>query len=285
MVLGGGGGGEKSDGLVCRKDAEVPGSVVVKPEKKLDHAWMVYAPSRREPNEPDAAQMCEALIAVLLSHPQWRRPPTESNSTPMAQSGEAYTHVHRSESNGAPERNPSGSASSCPEVSGSNQEPKASSSTGPPDSSSQNNGASDDPGDFLTTEAARSFLRDKDIGHEDLEEGASDSTYAIIGHDNNDNRDARDERSLALERQITDIVVLETIAQALNGIGEPTTLTSVPRDQSLRENLPDDIHGWGGGRILNGPWVCVRPMNFDKGNDYLEAQGQDLGNHKCWARV
>ncbi|KAG0579236.1 hypothetical protein KC19_4G084000 [Ceratodon purpureus] len=32
---------EKSDGLVARKDAEVPGSIVVRPEKKLDHAWMV----------------------------------------------------------------------------------------------------------------------------------------------------------------------------------------------------------------------------------------------------
>lgn len=61
---------EKSDGLVTRKDSEVPGSVVVKPEKKLDHAWMVYAPSRREAGEPDAAQMCEALIAVLLCHPR-----------------------------------------------------------------------------------------------------------------------------------------------------------------------------------------------------------------------
>lgn len=206
----------------------------MKPEKKLDHAWMVYAPSRREPNEPDAAQMCEALIAVLLSHPQWRRPSTETNSTPMT------NHVERSESNGPPETNPSGSASSrCPESGGSNhQEPNASSSTRPSDSSSQNNGASDHPDDFLTTDAARSFLRDKDNGHEDLEEGASSSTYAMMGRDNNNiNRDA-------LDRQISDIVVLETIAQALNGIGEPTNHTSVPHhDQSLRENLPDDIHG------------------------------------------
>ena len=231
---------------------------------------MVYAPSRREPNEPDAAQMCEALIAVLLSHPQWRRPSTEGNSTPVAQSGEAYTHVERSESNGAPETNPSGSASSCPEISGSNQEPKASSSTGPSDSSSQNNGASDYPDDFLTTDAARSFLRDEDIGHEALEEGASYSPYATEGHDNDNSRDAGDERSLALERQISDIVVLETIAQALNEIEEPTNLTSVPRDQSLRGNLPDDIHGWGG-RIPSWPWVCVSPMSFDKENDFLEA--------------
>ena len=216
----------------------------MKPEKKLDHAWMVYAPSRREPNEPDAAQMCEALIAVLLSHPQWRRPSTtESNSTPVAHSGEARTnnHVEPSESSGAPETNPSGSSASrrCPESSGSNhQEPNASSSTRPSDSSSQNNGASDHPNDFLTTDAARSFLRDKDNSHEDLEEGATSSTYAMMGRDNNNiNQDA-------LDRQISDIVVLETIAQALNGIGEPTSHTSAPHhDQSLRENLPDDIHG------------------------------------------
>lgn len=167
----------------------------------------------------------------------------EGTFTPMAQSEEAYSHVERGESNGAPETNPSGSASTCPEISGSNQETKASSSTGPSNPSSQNNGASDDPDDFLTTDAARSFLRDEDIGHEDLEEGASNSPYATEGHVNDNNRDPRDERSLALERQISDIVVLETIAQALNGIGEPTNLTSVPRDQSLRGNLPDDIHG------------------------------------------
>lgn len=33
--------GEKSDGLVTCRDAEVPGSVVVKPDMKLDHSWMV----------------------------------------------------------------------------------------------------------------------------------------------------------------------------------------------------------------------------------------------------
>uniref|UniRef100_A0A7N0UEZ7 Uncharacterized protein n=1 Tax=Kalanchoe fedtschenkoi TaxID=63787 RepID=A0A7N0UEZ7_KALFE len=35
--------GAKSDGLVTCCDAEVPGSVVVRPDKKLDHAWMVYS--------------------------------------------------------------------------------------------------------------------------------------------------------------------------------------------------------------------------------------------------
>ncbi|KAL2530421.1 Uncharacterized protein Fot_23022 [Forsythia ovata] len=34
--------GEKSDVLVTCRDAEVPDSVVVRPKRKLDHAWMVY---------------------------------------------------------------------------------------------------------------------------------------------------------------------------------------------------------------------------------------------------
>lgn len=76
---------EKSDGLVARKDAEVPGSIVVRPEKKLDHAWMVYAPSRREPNEPDAAQMCEALITLLLNHPLLRKDFPVTRDTEAAQ--------------------------------------------------------------------------------------------------------------------------------------------------------------------------------------------------------
>jgi hypothetical protein len=65
--------GEMSDGLVTRKDAEVPGSIVVKPDRKLDHAWMVYSPSRKEPDELDAAQICEALLTLLLNHERWRR--------------------------------------------------------------------------------------------------------------------------------------------------------------------------------------------------------------------
>jgi hypothetical protein len=56
--------GEMSDGLVARKDAEVPGLIVVKPDRKLDHAWMVYSPSTKGPNELDAAQMCEALLTM-----------------------------------------------------------------------------------------------------------------------------------------------------------------------------------------------------------------------------
>ena len=58
--------GEKSDGLVTRRDAEVPGSVVVKPDRKLDHAWMVYSSSKRNPREPDACEMCEALLTLLV---------------------------------------------------------------------------------------------------------------------------------------------------------------------------------------------------------------------------
>uniref|UniRef100_A0A803NSX8 Exostosin GT47 domain-containing protein n=3 Tax=Cannabis sativa TaxID=3483 RepID=A0A803NSX8_CANSA len=58
--------GEKSDGLVTRRDAEVPGSVVVKPDRKLDHAWMVYSSSKKNPMEPDACEMCEALLTLLV---------------------------------------------------------------------------------------------------------------------------------------------------------------------------------------------------------------------------
>ncbi|XP_047269116.1 uncharacterized protein LOC107870692 isoform X4 [Capsicum annuum] len=58
--------GEKSDGLVTCRDAEVPGSVVVKPDMKLDHAWMVYSSWRKDPNEPEASEMCEALLTMLV---------------------------------------------------------------------------------------------------------------------------------------------------------------------------------------------------------------------------
>ena len=122
---------EKSDGLVTRKDAEVPGSIVVKPEKKLDHAWMVYAPSRREPNEPDAAQMCEALIALLLHHPRWRKGDTPVTPGTLAALQEA-------------------------------DEASASCATVVPNQ---------DPNYFLTTDAARSFLADtEEVCHEGLEE-------------------------------------------------------------------------------------------------------------------
>lgn len=58
--------GEKSDGLVTRCDAEVPGSVVVRPTRKLDHAWMVYSSLKDDPSEADAAQVCEALLTLLV---------------------------------------------------------------------------------------------------------------------------------------------------------------------------------------------------------------------------
>ncbi|TVU00567.1 hypothetical protein EJB05_54030, partial [Eragrostis curvula] len=58
--------GERSDGLVTRRDAEVPGSVVVRPERRLDHAWMVYSTLRKGSAEADASEMCEALLAMLV---------------------------------------------------------------------------------------------------------------------------------------------------------------------------------------------------------------------------
>ncbi|KAI5055893.1 hypothetical protein GOP47_0029414 [Adiantum capillus-veneris] len=64
--------GEASDGLVVRKDAEIPGSVVVRPDQKFDHAWMVYSQSRKEARESDASQMCEALLMLLLEEAESR---------------------------------------------------------------------------------------------------------------------------------------------------------------------------------------------------------------------
>jgi hypothetical protein len=58
--------GERSDGLVTRRDAEVPGLVVVRPERRLDHAWMVYSTLRNGCAEADASEMCEALLAILV---------------------------------------------------------------------------------------------------------------------------------------------------------------------------------------------------------------------------
>ncbi|KAL6630656.1 hypothetical protein ACP70R_028507 [Stipagrostis hirtigluma subsp. patula] len=66
--------GEKSDGLVTRKDAEVPRSVVVRPERKLDHAWMVYSSLKDEPgDQADTSQVCEALLTLLVEVAQKRR--------------------------------------------------------------------------------------------------------------------------------------------------------------------------------------------------------------------
>ncbi|XP_033515780.1 uncharacterized protein [Nicotiana tomentosiformis] len=65
--------GEKSDGLVTCRDAEVPGSVVVRPKRKLDHAWMVYSSLNDDPMEADASQVCEALLTLLVEVGQRKR--------------------------------------------------------------------------------------------------------------------------------------------------------------------------------------------------------------------
>ncbi|PIN03186.1 hypothetical protein CDL12_24290 [Handroanthus impetiginosus] len=65
--------GEKSDGLVTCRDAEVPGSVVVRPKRKLDHAWMVYSSINDDPSEADASQVCEALLTLLVEVGQKKR--------------------------------------------------------------------------------------------------------------------------------------------------------------------------------------------------------------------
>ncbi|KAM7275537.1 hypothetical protein ACFE04_017403 [Oxalis oulophora] len=58
--------GEKSDGLVTCRDAEIPGSVIVRPEQKLDHAWMVYSSRKKDDSKPDACEMCEAVLTLLV---------------------------------------------------------------------------------------------------------------------------------------------------------------------------------------------------------------------------
>ncbi|KAJ8900331.1 hypothetical protein K2173_024971 [Erythroxylum novogranatense] len=65
--------GEKSDGLVTCRDAEVPGSIVVRPKRKLDHAWMVYSSLSDDPSEADASQVCEALLTLLFEVGQEKR--------------------------------------------------------------------------------------------------------------------------------------------------------------------------------------------------------------------
>ncbi|XP_050386113.1 uncharacterized protein LOC126802520 [Argentina anserina] len=65
--------GKKSDGLVTCCDAEVPGSIVVRPERKLDHAWMVYSSKEDDPSEADASQVCEALLMLLVEAEQNKR--------------------------------------------------------------------------------------------------------------------------------------------------------------------------------------------------------------------
>ncbi|GAB2249874.1 hypothetical protein Droror1_Dr00013233 [Drosera rotundifolia] len=58
--------GEKSDGLVTGRDAEVPGSVAIRPDWKFDHGWMVYSSWKKNCDEPDAAEMCEAILTMLV---------------------------------------------------------------------------------------------------------------------------------------------------------------------------------------------------------------------------
>ncbi|KAI4376586.1 hypothetical protein MLD38_014332 [Melastoma candidum] len=58
--------GEKSDGVVACRDAEVPGSVVVRPGRKLDHAWMVYSSARKDTVDLDGTDMCEAILTMLV---------------------------------------------------------------------------------------------------------------------------------------------------------------------------------------------------------------------------
>ncbi|KAJ0970635.1 hypothetical protein J5N97_018594 [Dioscorea zingiberensis] len=58
--------GEKSDGLVTRKDAEAPGSVVVRPQRYLDHEWMVLPSLNEDRKEANNCQVIEALFTLLI---------------------------------------------------------------------------------------------------------------------------------------------------------------------------------------------------------------------------
>ncbi|KAJ0970576.1 hypothetical protein J5N97_018535 [Dioscorea zingiberensis] len=58
--------GEKSDGLVTRKDAEAPGSVVVRPQRNLDHEWMVLPSLNEDRKEANNCQVIEALFTLLI---------------------------------------------------------------------------------------------------------------------------------------------------------------------------------------------------------------------------
>ncbi|PKI77857.1 hypothetical protein CRG98_001744 [Punica granatum] len=46
--------------------AQVPGSLVVQPTRKLDHAWMVYSSLNDDPSKADASQVGEALLTSLV---------------------------------------------------------------------------------------------------------------------------------------------------------------------------------------------------------------------------
>ncbi|KAJ0970583.1 hypothetical protein J5N97_018542 [Dioscorea zingiberensis] len=57
---------EKSDGLVTRKDAEAPGSVVVRSRRNLDHGWIVLPCLNEDPKEANNCQVIEALFTLLM---------------------------------------------------------------------------------------------------------------------------------------------------------------------------------------------------------------------------
>ena len=47
---------------------------MARPERKLDHAWMVCSSVKEEPgDEADASQVCEALLTLLVEVAQKRR--------------------------------------------------------------------------------------------------------------------------------------------------------------------------------------------------------------------
>ena len=65
--------GEESDGLVTRKDAEVPGSVVVKFREDLAHTLVIpesFPPDHNSDDGPEplnASLACQACVILLLT--------------------------------------------------------------------------------------------------------------------------------------------------------------------------------------------------------------------------
>ncbi|KAM0935561.1 putative GPI inositol-deacylase PGAP1, alpha/Beta hydrolase [Dioscorea sansibarensis] len=66
--------GEKSDGLVTRKDAEAPGSLVVRCVRNLDHCWIVLNCSNHDQDGKEAnnSQVCEALFTLVIELAQMK---------------------------------------------------------------------------------------------------------------------------------------------------------------------------------------------------------------------
>lgn len=214
---------EKSDGLVTRKDAEVPGSLVVRPDKKLDHAWMVYSPSRKEPNEPDAAQMCEALITLLLNHPRWRRDEVPGASEAQVSLEEAEATARAAANQGQIQNLYDGMQNRGLDnfrteaaISFLGDGPSEDTCSTAEDTRGKNHRAENCDSDGFTTEAARSFLGD--------------------GQSTNTSSNAKDSRGANSDVQISDLLGLTTTAAVILLNDSPSKETCLAALERRRED-------------------------------------------------